>query len=217
MVDKTFRNYLEETDVDYAYTLKLALDHIDDKVLDRLEWCLSKYKLVSASKFRETPIQANPLDFPNLRNQKVFITDLVMKYPASRDFLETYIASCLGINEQSVVVYSDTDPRQYETELILTRNSPEYKENYNPALNKTDYTGEEVECANHDEQKMLLLKELEELRKKRPFDIVESPLSGPTDINHDDIGNEKYDTFNDYLVADELGFFGRVKKYSPRK
>lgn len=212
MADKGFKEYLVESTKEYKYTLKLALEHVDDRTLDRLEQCLSKYQLVSASAFKQTPIQESPLDFPNIKNLPVHISEIVMTYPASRDFLETYICNSLGITEQSVVVYSENDPRQIETELHLERSSDTFKDTYETKLGKETYEGEESDIAeDHDEAKMSLLKELEEVRKSRTYDIVENPLSQSESLDHSDLG-DGYDTFNDTVPTEDLGLFGRIKK-----
>lgn len=209
---KEFKEYITESIKEYKYTLKLAVDNVDDTTLDCLENCLSKYQLISASPFKKTPIQESPLDFPNVKCSPVYISEIVMSYPASRDFLETYIASSMAISEQSVVVYSSNDPRGIETDLYLERSADTFKEEYEARLGKEDYIGEEpTDAESHEDARMSLLKELEQLRKERSYDIVENPLSYGETIEHDDIGTD-YDSFNDGLPAEDVGLFGRINE-----
>jgi hypothetical protein len=212
MERKSFMEYLAESKKEYSYTLKLAVDDVDNAMIDTIESALEPYQLISASAFRKTPIQESPLDFPNIKNSPVYISNIKMNYPASRDFLETYISGELQISEQSVVVYSENDPRELETSLHLERNSPKYKENYKPALGQEDYEGD----ITNDEAKKLygeghndsLLKELEAVRKDRQVNIVEGPLS-PSQVLDD---KQNMDNFNDSLPKEDVGIFGRIKR-----
>lgn len=212
MEKKSFTEYLTESKKEYSYILKLAVDDVDDGMLDIIETALEPYQLISASKFRKTPIQESPLDFPNIKNSPVFIADIKMSYPASRDFLETYISGELQISEQAIVVYSENDPRDLETSLHLERNSEDYKEKYKPALGQDTYEGD----LTNDEAKELygdghnnsFLKELEDVRKAREIHVVEGPLS-PAQVTDD---KKSTDDFNDSLPKEHPGLFGRMKK-----
>lgn len=209
---KTFASYVAETKVDYKYVLKFAVHKMDDKQIDVLESCLVKYELKEASAFKETPIQESPLDFPNVKNTPVFICNITLGYPASLDFLRTYICNNLGISPAQLAVYSENDPRQIETDLYADRNSPEYREKYKARLG-SDYeeTGDKDfygEKYNTD-----FLKELEKVRKERELTKVINPLSQEKKIDHSTLP-AGYDGFNDpkNLKKDETGFFGRIKK-----
>jgi hypothetical protein len=205
---KTFVRYVAETKTEYKYVLKFAVDSIDDK-LDGLEECLKKYELISASPFKRTPIQSNPLDFPNVKNTSVFICNISMGYPASLDFLKTYICNSLHISPEFLAVYSENDPRQIETDLYVDRNSEEYKKNYKARLG-SDYEATE-KPAYGAEYNISFLQELEKVSKERKITTVDNPLSPAAKT--DAVGKD-YDSFNDpkNLKSDDTGFFGRVKK-----
>ena len=164
----SFATYVAEVKTEYNYVLKFAVDEMTNHMIDCLESCLSKYNLKSASAFRKTPIQESPLDFPNVKNTPVFICDLVLGYPASLDFLRTYVCNNLGISPANLAVYSEADPRQIETDLFVDRNSLEYKGAYKTRLG-SDY--EEVEGAEEvtygEKYNTNFLKELEKVRKER--------------------------------------------------
>lgn len=198
-----FKDFLAEAKKEYNYTLKLAVESVDDGMLDTLESALARYELISASAFKETPIQESPLDFANVRNSPVFISELKMNYPASRDFLKTFIGNALGLSEQLIVVYSENDPRGLETALHLERSAPEFAENYTPRLGDDEYSehGDAVNMSPED-QRMDLLKELDTARDARVVDITAMPEIDTSDHN---------DTFNDDLPTESLGLFGRIK------
>lgn len=206
---KSFVSYVAETKTEYKYVLKFAVYDMTDKMIDSLEACLKKYNLVSASSFRKTPIQESPLDFPNVKNTPVFICDISMNYPASLDFLRTYVCNSLDISTALLAVYSENDPRQIETDLYIDRTSAEYKEKYKARLG-SDYE-ETDKLAYGAEYNIGFLQELEKVRKEREVTIALNPLS---QAEAKDPVSKDYDSFNDpkNLKKDDLGLFGRVKK-----
>ena len=209
----TFVSYVAAAKTEYKYVLKFAVHDMSDAMIDILETCLKKYELISASAFRKTPIQASPLDFPNVRNTPVYICDLNMGYPASLDFLRTYICNSLGISPELLAVYSENDPRQIETDLYLDRNSAEYKSKYKARLG-SEHEATEVP-AYGETYNIKFLQELEKVRKDRNTVEVETPLSLKSKTDHSTLPGD-YDSFNDpkNLKKDDMGLFGRVKKTS---
>jgi len=211
MSDKVFKEYLSASEKEYKFTLKLAIDEVSDRMLDMLEACLGRYDIKTATAFKKTPIQESPLDFPNVQFSPVFISEIVTTYPASRDFLETYISKAIAVSEQKVVVYSENDPRAYETEHHLMVNDPAYKENYEPVMGeevyKDDLSNEQAANLYGDGHNTAFLKELEEVRNTRTVDIVETPLS---QLETTDPVAADYDTFNDQKDDAALGIFGRA-------
>lgn len=211
---KSFATYVAEVKTEYKYVLKFAVNEMTDEMIDRLESALSKYDLKSASAFRKSPIQENPLDFPSVKNTSVFICDMAMGYPGSLDFLRTYICNAMGLSPMLLAVYSNNDPRTIETDLYVDRSSPEYKKKYKTRLG-SDY--EEVEGPAEEtygaKYNTAFLKELEKVRKERESVTVENPLSPAEKIDHSTLP-KGYDGFNDSknLPKDDVGLFGRIKK-----
>ena len=210
---KSFVSYVAETKTEYKYVLKFAVHDMTDHMMDCMEACLKKYNLTTASAFRKTPIQESPLDFPNVKNTEVYTCDITMGYPASLDFLRTYICNSLDLSPALLAVYSECDPRQIETDLYVDRTSKEYKEKYKTRLG-TDMEATEVP-AYGAEYNMGFLQELEKVRKERDVTIALNPLSQAETTDHSTLPKD-YDSFNDAknLKKDDVGFFGRVKKAS---
>jgi len=212
--NKSFASYVAEVKTDYKYVLKFAVNEMEDARVDMLEACLTKYQLKQASAFRKTPIQESPLDFPNVKNTSVYICDITLAYPASLDFLRTYICNNLGISPAQLAVYSSNDPRQIETDLYIDRNSPEYKAKYKTRLG-SDY--EQVPGAEEEKYgekyNTGFLKELEQVRKERDTVTVTNSLIPDQSVDHSTLP-KGYDGFNDpkNLKTDAVGFFGRIKK-----
>lgn len=211
--NKSFVHYVAETKTEYKYVLKFAVYEMTDKMIDCLEDSLRKYDLKAASSFRKTPIQESPLDFPNVKNTPVFICDLTLGYPASIDFLRTYVCNEMAISPALLAVYSDNDPRQIETDLYIDRSSPDFKKDYKVKLG-SDYEQTEgaAEAAYGEKYNVNFLKELEKVRKERDTKIVETPLSPKETTDHTTLP-AGYDGFNDpkNLPTESVGFFGRIK------
>lgn len=209
---KTFASYVAEVKTDYNYVLKFAVNEMEDANIDSLEACLAKYQLKQASAFRKKPIQESPLDFPNVKNTAVYICDITLGYPASLDFLRTYICNNLGISPANLAVYSENDPRQIETDLFVDRNSPEYKAKYKTRLG-SDYEESGDKDLYGEKYNTDFIKELERVRKEREGVTVTNSLI-PGEVTDHSTLPKGYDGFNDpkNLKKDDLGFFGRIKK-----
>jgi hypothetical protein len=142
---KTFTDYFHDNDREYHYTVKLACDNMSEECVDKMEQALRSLDLVGFGTFSGSPLQENPLDFPNLRNTSVQTADFAVKYPSSTDALERKIAEALGYQRCCVVVYTENDPRKTYTKEFLERRSPAYAEYYEPALANPDYPVTEEE------------------------------------------------------------------------
>jgi len=208
---KGFKEYVKDNEKLYKFTIKLAVNDITDCILDCLEATLRPYELVSASKFKKTPIQESPLDFPNVKNSPVFISEVVMLYPSTTDFMQLLIANGTGISKQSIAVYSNNDPRQVETDLFNIRSSKEYHENYTPALG-TDYPEVDNQWASLQNQTMDLLKELQEVRDNRDVIVADTPLSQQASPDHDTTLPKDYLKFDEYRNIDSPSLFGRTTR-----
>lgn len=217
-VSKHFAHYVLENKTDYKYTLKFAVPEMTDPMIDCIESALKKYELKTASAFKKTPIQESPLDFPNIKNMPVFITDIVMGYPASLDFLRVHVGNAVGVSTAQIAVYSENDPRQIETDLFLERKSDSFKADYVAVLDPENpaYGGDAM-VAEKDSDKFgagyntPFLQELEKVRKERKITTVKNPLMPGEEINHSTLP-DNYDMFNATLPKDDVGLFGRMNQ-----
>src|SRR6056297_1589773 len=172
-MEKSFNQYyLQESAKEYSYKLKLAAHDVTEEQKDKLESALQKYDLRSISTYKDTPIQQSPLDFPNVKNTKVFVTEIVLGYPVTTDMLRRYVSDKVCMDECCVAVYSGNDPREAYTEQWLERNSEEYKENCKPFLG-SDLEETEVP-AYGDEYNKNFLADLAAERKERKMHTVEN-------------------------------------------
>ena len=118
---KSFLEMLESKKKEYKFTVKLACSEVEDSMLDAMEHCLAKYELVSASKFKKSPLQKNPLDFPRVNNSEVHTSDVVTNYPCTSDLLQTQISNALELPRHHVVIYTENDPRAAYNEENATQ------------------------------------------------------------------------------------------------
>lgn len=192
-----FKYYIEKASPKYKYRVKLAVDDVTECMLDKLEKCLERYDLVYASPFKKTPIQESPLDFSNVENMPVFISDIETTYPSTDKYLQQKISGALGLNEKFVVVYTENDPRKYETDLFLARQGDS---EYQVRLGKDDYQDEECKVDDYNEHKVNILSDLEtELSK------------GGAKAEADDVLPADYHEYDKQKEENSAGLFGRMK------
>lgn len=115
------KNYIAESfNKEYGYRLKFAADCTADH-MDMLEKCLGKYNLVSATPFKRTPIEENPIEFYRVKGtectSEVCSTDIILKYPVNERVLEVWAAVNMGLDHARVLAYNVKDPRRIESEI----------------------------------------------------------------------------------------------------
>jgi hypothetical protein len=109
---------------EYSYRVKIAADCGPDH-MKKLKTCLEKYNLVSAAKWKRTPIEENPVEFVRAKGVKfvseVCATDIVLKYPINERILEVWLAVNLGIPHERVLAYGVKEPRRLQAEIAAER------------------------------------------------------------------------------------------------
>lgn len=139
---KTFKEYLTENKKAYPFRIKVAGDLPEGfvkKVKEYLGYC--KANLVEKSK---TPIQSQPLDFPDLSNTEVHVFEVVCEYPTTAPQILERL-KCL-VPESHLRVRNGGDPAEAEHasfdlevsgEAILEQ--PEYEDK----VKSKDYFGDD--------------------------------------------------------------------------
>lgn len=145
---KTFTELFESLKPEYHYTVKIACDDVNEEMVNAIEAQLERLEILSMSEYRKTPIQENPLDFPNIKNSSVFISDFSVNYPCSTDMLERMVSEALGLQRTNVVVYTENDPRRvYTTQYLESKN----KEDYMPVMGLPPQENEHGETPKYGE------------------------------------------------------------------
>jgi len=144
---KNFKEYLSESKKQYNFKVKIAGDFTTEQE-DSMKCLLGRFTTsdkLSAVKKSTTPIQALPLDFPQLRNCEVNIYEVTLDYPTTQQELTEYLSSELGISKQNLVVRRPGEPTEEYQEPQEKRegallNDPDYKEAGSPQFE--DYYGD---------------------------------------------------------------------------
>ena len=127
---KDLQDYLLESKKVYSFKIKLAGDITEDHT-NKLKDALEKFSVVNLSAPKRTPIQAVPLDFPNMENINVNIYEFECHYPTIPSILEQYVSQTIGWPLSCVRVRYASDieemeqTQKVETETEALLNNPE--------------------------------------------------------------------------------------------
>lgn len=201
----TFVDYYNASKKVFVYTIKLAENDVNKDTLDKLKEHLARYNLKSMTPVKKTPIQRNPLDFPNIRDCEVYITDVVLEYPITPDALQREVSQVTKISEQAVAIYSENDPRkQYEiewNERIVDHSK--FVDNYTPKLGNPEKW--ETEPDYGEKYNTLFLKSLQDtdLIGKDTEEVTNS-LVPPAKVDTVTVTGEEQGSVNDESILKDL-------------
>jgi hypothetical protein len=177
---KTFKNYLSESKRQYDFKVKVAGDFTTEQEAS-LKSLLDRYALSGFKKSATTPIQALPLDFPQVKNCEVSIYEVTLDYPTTPQELTEYLSTSLGVNKQNLVVRNPNEPgEEYQTPKEPREGAllddPDYKEAGSPQFE--DYYGDKYNSG--------FVKELNDILKlQRKARGEEIPTEGVAKFNTD--------------------------------
>jgi hypothetical protein len=180
---KSFTEYLTESKKQYDFRIKIAGEMSTEKedTMKRLLGRFTNENTLTGFKKSKTPIQAVPLDFPQVKNCEVNIYEVTLDFPTTQFELTEYLATELGIGKKNLVVRRPGEPSEEyqmpaekrEGALLL---DPDYKEAGNPQFE--DYYGDKYNTG--------FVKELNDIlklqRKERGEEI---PTEGAAKYNTD--------------------------------
>ena len=180
---KLFKDYITESfKKEYGYKVKLAAD-CSAEHLAQIESCLQKYNLVSATPFKRTPIQENPIEFVRYKGtqctSEVCSSDIILKYPVNERILEVWLAVNLGLDHSRELCYGMKEPRRLESEAAEARvgNDEDRQVNEDDALlaqeeiSHYDVEAEEsIDVGFGEEHNTRFLKELDRIKKEKGTD-----------------------------------------------
>jgi hypothetical protein len=179
---KNFKEYLSESisAKKHDFRVKVAGDFSSEQEA-KLKSMMERYQVSNFKKVGVTPIQALPLDFPQVRNCEVTIYEVTVDYPTTQQELTEYLSSGLEVSKQRLVVRRPGEPsEQYQHEEPKREgallNDPDYKEAGNPQFE--DYYGTKYNSG--------FVKELNDLLKlERKARGEEIPTEGAAKYNID--------------------------------
>jgi hypothetical protein len=160
---KTLREYLSENKKIYSFKVKVAGD-LPENFQENLKKSLTKYNILTLEKM-STPVQENPMDFPEQSNKEVTIFDLAVEYPITSPEIVEIIKE-QNLSEECFRVRGSGEPSELDQlitdedyDALLT--DPYYKESVK--VKHKDYFGDDF---NRD-----FLKELAKTAKERDKEL----------------------------------------------
>lgn len=156
---KTLGDYLTENKKTYKFKVSVA-GELPEGFESKLKTAMEKYRVVSFTKGKKTPIQEKPLYFPNLENVEVTFFEVEVHYPTTDYILQDYIAKNCTVPATRIVVKNQNNPGEKIKDF--TEN-----EIYEPLLTKEDMGSPSAQENVGQSRVMELLKELEAARKER--------------------------------------------------
>lgn len=179
---KSFTEYLTESKKRYDFRIKIAGD-VTTEQEDTMKTLLGRFTTGDEATFKKskTPIQAVPLDFPQVKNCEVNIYEVTLDYPTTQYELTEYLSAELGIGKQHLVVRRPGEPVEEYQHVEPKRegallDDPNYKEAGDPKFE--DYYGDKYNSG--------FVKELNDIlklqRKERGEQI---PTEGAAKFNTD--------------------------------
>ena len=180
----SFAQILNESKKTYEFKIGIA-GPLPEGFQDQMETSLQKFKLLSSSAGKKTPIQTRPLDFPQLENMEVTYFEVETEYPTTVQILQEYLGQCCGVMQSHIIVRNPNEPQElYQQEIE--------NEIYEPMLTKEDMGGEDGQKLAGDNRVMELLKELESVRAEGTTpDGADAAPDGETAPAMDDSENTK--------------------------
>ena len=113
----SFAQILNESKKTYEFKIGIA-GPLPEGFQDQMETSLQKFKLLSSSAGKKTPIQTRPLDFPQLENMEVTYFEVETEYPTTVQILQEYLGQCCGVMQSHIIVRNPNEPQElYQQEI----------------------------------------------------------------------------------------------------
>ena len=110
---KTFKEYLAESKKMYTFRLKVA-GELPENFVNDLKDCIGKANPTIIEKSK-TPIQATPLDFPELSNMEVHTFEVICEYPITAPEISQHVKWYIPESNFRVRNGSDTGDVEHNT------------------------------------------------------------------------------------------------------
>lgn len=185
---KNFKEYLQESALQkkYDFRVKVAGDFSKEQET-KLKSMLERFQVNAFKKVGTTPIQALPLDFPQVKNCEVNIYEVSVDYPTTQQELTEYLSTGLEVSKQRLVVRRPGEPSEQYQEVTEKRDGAllddsEYKES--PNANFEDFYGTKYNSGFVKE-----LNDLLKLERKARGEVI--PTEGAAKFNTDSPENSK--------------------------
>lgn len=160
---KSFIDYLSESVEEKKYTFKIKVaGDLPDNCEDCMEAALQQYKVSRFTKGKSSPIQANLLDFPNVKNAAMTVFETEVDYPATSTVVAELLSNATGIGRDSICVRTPLEEANWEIE---NQNANQQDKKPQSVLTQ-DYDKENNQNLMGDKQVSNFLKTLSKVRKE---------------------------------------------------
>ena len=159
---KSFVDYLKESKEEKKYTFKVKVaGELPEHCEDVMETSLQKYQVTKFSKGKTTPIQANLLDFPTVKNAAVTVFEVELDYPTTSAVLAELLANSTGISRECIRVRTPLEEATFDLE-----NTTSADEKTGESLLTQDYPKENFQDRVGQKHVASFLKDLAKSRKE---------------------------------------------------
>lgn len=166
---KTFKEYLAESKKSYPFRLKVA-GELPENFVKELKDCIGKANPAIIEKSK-TPIQATPLDFPELSNVEVHTFEVVCEYPITAPELAEHVKYFVPESNFRVRNGGDAGEVEHNTADMEPSGESVLAEPYNDKVKHKDYFGDDFNKG--------FLKDLAKAAKERKKDGVQTEYKLP--------------------------------------
>ena len=161
---KSFIDYLTESVEEKKYTFKIKIaGDLPEHCEDVMENALQQYNVSRFTKGKSTPIQANLLDFPNVKNASMTVFEAEVDYPATSAVIAELIANKTGIGRDCIRVRTPLEEANLEIENENALGDTKVKKD---ALITQDYGKENNQNLMGEKHISNFLKDLAKVRKE---------------------------------------------------
>jgi hypothetical protein len=202
---KNFKEYLTESKKEYIFKVKIAGD-VTTEQETHMKRALGRFTVadtLESMKKSKTPIQAVPLDFPQIRNCEVNIFEFTLDYPTTQQELTEYLSAELNISKQKLVVRRPGEPsEEYQTPSEERKGAllddPDYKEAGTPQFE--DYYGDKYNSGFVKELNDILKLQRKERNEIIPNassnDIIKNPGKTTNDLPQNNLSPVRQRDYN---------------------
>ena len=166
---KTFKEYLAESKKSYPFRLKVA-GELPENFVKELKDCIGKANPAIIEKSK-TPIQATPLDFPELSNVEVHTFEVICEYPITAPELAEHVKYFVPESNFRVRNGGDAGEVEHNTADMEPSGESVLAEPYNDKVKHKDYFGDDFNKG--------FLKDLAKAAKERKKDGVQTEYKLP--------------------------------------
>lgn len=156
---RSFKDILNESTKTYQFKIGVA-GELPEQFSSRLKMALDKFSLKNLSNGKSTPIQKQPLDFPQKQNTEVTYFEAEMFYPTTPQVLHEYLSQMCSIDHSSIIVKNELDPLNTEFREFTK------DEKYQTLITTPELESVSAQPLVGQSRVMDLLKELEKARKE---------------------------------------------------